>query len=595
MTIDPRPTAPHHDGSPLHVDPGAVRLGDRVPVRVRVPHTAGADRVLVRTLPDGEARLVEARIDRQDDHETWWVAEIGVDAPVLPYRFLIERDSPQGLRSVWLDAAGIHHHDVADATSFRLTTHRRAPAWLEGAVGYQVFCDRFARSDSWRGRPEAPDWANAAEWDDPVEPRGRHAVHQLYGGDLHGVREHLDHIAGLGVDVLYLTPFFPARSSHRYDATTFDQVDHLLGGDAALAALCVEAHRHGMRVIGDLTLNHTGVAHEWFTAARADAAAPEAGFYLFGEHPDDYVAWYDVPTLPKLDHRSEELRRRLLDGPDSVVARWLRPRPGHGPTAHLDGWRIDCANTSARHGGIDLNHEIARLTRATMLATHDDPWLVAEHAYDATVDLAAGGWHGVMAYQWFTRPLVQWLGTATPLTTMSARPMPRLDGPTAASAMRTLMAGAPWNCVTASMTMLDSHDTARIRTVVEGNRAAHLTALVALATFPGVPTLFAGSELGATGDSMDTARVPLCWDRNRWDHETLDATCAAIALRRTSPALATGGLRWLAGESDRLRFVREHPDERLLVELCRRTARPSAGPDQAELVLSLGNARVWRW
>lgn len=592
--IDPRPVEPHHDGSPLYVEPGPHRLGDRVAIRVRIPHSHRADRVFVRTLPDGEPRLVPAHVERSDDHEAWWEAEIGLDAPVLAYRFAIERDTPTGLRTAWLDGAGVHDHEVTDAASFRLTTHRPAPAWLAGAVGYQVFPDRFARSTEWAGRPPAPDWARPAAWDDPVEPRGRLAVHQLYGGDLHGLREHLDHLVDLGVDVVYLTPFFPARSSHRYDATTFASVDPLLGGDEALAELCVEAHRRGLRVIGDLTLNHTGVTHEWFTAARAGPDAPETGFYLFRDHPDDYVAWYDVPTLPKLDHRSAELQRRLLDGPDSVVARWLQPI-GADPTSHLDGWRIDCANTSARHADVDLNHEIARRTRATMLAAHPDPWLVAEHAYDPTVDLVAGGWHGVMAYQWFTRPLVQWLGTAHPLTTMSARPMGSLDGATAADAMRRLMAGTPWDAITASMNMLDSHDTPRFRHVVGSDTSAHLTALVALATFPGVPTVFAGSEIGARGDAMDSGRVPFEWDADRWDHELLAGTRAALALRRTSTALAHGGLRWLRSDAERIRFVREHPDERLVVELRRGDAPAAPGPDGAELVLELGGGRVWRW
>lgn len=596
--IDPRPVEPHHDGSPLYVEPGPHHLGDRVAIRVRVPHTHTADRVFVRTLPDGEQRLVPARADRRDDHETWWVAEIDLDTPVLSYRFLLERDTPNGLRTSWLDGAGLHTREVTDAASFRLTTHRPAPAWLAGAVGYQVFPDRFARSADWRDRPPTPDWARPADWDDPVEPRGRLAVHQLFGGDLHGVREHLDHIADLGADVLYLTPFFPARSSHRYDATTFDAVDPLLGGDGALAALCAAAHERGIRVIGDLTLNHTGDEHEWFAAARARPDAPETDFYLFGDHPTDYVAWYDVPTLPKLDHRSAELQRRLLDGPDSVVARWLRPAaglPAPAPGAHLDGWRIDCANTSARHGEVDLNHEIARRTRATMLATHPDPWLVAEHAYDPTTDLAAGGWHGVMAYQWFTRPLVRWLGTADRLVTMSARPMSSLDGIEATDAMRALSAGAPWDTITASMTLLDSHDTPRFRNVVEGDTSAHLTAMLALATFPGVPTVFAGSEVGVAGGAMDAARVPFPWDPDDWDDELLAGTRAALALRRTSPALARGGLRWLPAEPDRIRFAREHPDERLLVELCRGAARPAPGPVGGELVLSLGAGRVWRW
>ena len=90
----------------------------------------------------------------------------------------------------------------------------------------------------------------------------------------------------LGITTLYLTPVFPGRSNHRYDASTFDHVDPLLGGDAALASLTAAAHARGLRVVGDLTTNHTGAGHEWF-AASADPAAPESAHYLWNEAHDD--------------------------------------------------------------------------------------------------------------------------------------------------------------------------------------------------------------------------------------------------------------------------------------------------------------------
>jgi alpha-glucosidase len=188
---------------------------------------------------------------------------------------------------------------------------------------------------------------------------GHWRTHQYYGGDLDGIIAHLDHIASLGVGTIYLTPFFPADSNHRYDASSFSQVDPLLGGDEALARLAAAVHARGMRLMGDLTTNHCGSTHEWFRAAQADANSPEAGFFFFTEHPHDYAAWWGMKDMPVFDHRSAELRRRLYDGPDSVVARWL------GPHA-LDAWRIDVANMTGIHGDIDLNHELATTIRRTM-------------------------------------------------------------------------------------------------------------------------------------------------------------------------------------------------------------------------------------
>ena len=133
----------------------------------------------------------------------------------------------------------------------------------------------------------------------------------------------------LGATALYLTPIFPGRSNHRYNATTFAHVDPVLGGDEALVRLSRAVHERGMHIIGDLTTNHSGDDHEWFVAAQADPAAAERGFYYVADD-GSYAAWLDVATLPKFDLESPVLRERMYGRGDSVVARWLRAavRPG---------------------------------------------------------------------------------------------------------------------------------------------------------------------------------------------------------------------------------------------------------------------------
>ena len=219
----------------------------------------------------------------------------------------------------------MHDRDVTDAGDFRVSTEHRLPAWVPDQVGYQVFPDRYARG----GEPvETPAWALPADWDDPVVHRGPDVPFQWFGGTLDGVRERLGHLRDLGATLLYLTPFFAARSNHRYDAASFDEVDPVLSGDPALRRLLDAAHDLGLRVVGDLTTNHTGDLHPWFVAGDDDPAAPERDFYRIRDD-GSYESWLGVPSLPKLDHGSAEMRRRLYDGPDSVVARWLR----HSSTA----------------------------------------------------------------------------------------------------------------------------------------------------------------------------------------------------------------------------------------------------------------------
>jgi alpha-glucosidase len=578
---------PHHDGSTLHVSDVAPALGDVVTVRVRVPHAAsgapGADAVSVRAVRDGEPAWSGAEVERTDGDATWWQASLSVVNPVTSYRFLLS--GPGVGAYAWLNGTGLHARDVTDRADFRLVAQPAVPDWVSEAVVYQVFPDRFARSAQADGRA-LPDWAVAAGWDDEVAHDGPLTGTQVFGGDLAGIAERLDHLAELGATVLYLTPFFPARSNHRYDAATFDHVDALLGGDEALAELVSAAHARGMRVMGDLTTNHTGDAHEWFVAARADADAPEAGFYFFDEHPVRYASWLGVASLPKLDQSSTALRQRLYDGPGSVVARWLE--------AGLDAWRIDVANMTGRHGAQDLAHDVARTLAATARAVRPDVWVLAEHGHDAGPDLPGDGWHGTMDYAGFTRPVWTWLSDGDDLGRSffgAPAATPSLPASSVVATMREVHAEMPWRAQAASSLHLDSHDVARFRTAVGGGgsggispegRDRHLAGLALQMSLPGVPTVFAGDEIGLTGVDGEHARTPFPWHRREdWDEPTLQAYRTWTALRRDRVALRRGGLRWVFAGDDAMTFLREHPDERVLVHVARADHPPVALPLRA--------------
>ncbi|TGO04406.1 glycoside hydrolase family 13 protein [Serinibacter arcticus] len=571
----------HHDGSARFVAPGPYELGGTVALRVLVPDLAdgrdGVERLVLRSLRDGEPHLAPARRGARTAGGRWWHVDMRSTNPVMSYRFFL--GGPDGAYR-WLNAEGVHGRDTSDGADFLLRIDRSPPAWVADQVAYQVFPDRFARSS-----PDTvpPAWAVEAAWDEPVIGSGPGVERQWYGGDLDGVVARLDHVVELGAGVLYLTPVFEGRSNHRYDAVTFDRVDPALGGDDALRRLIAAAHERGLRVLGDLTTNHTGREHDWFLAAQADPGAPEAAFYRFRDHPGDYVSWLDVPSLPKLDHRSEELRARLYRGEGSVVARWIE--------AGLDGWRIDVANMTGRLGADDLAHEVAREIRATMHAVDPDAWLLAEHGHDAAADLTGDGWDGTMDYQGFTRPLWVWLNGGAPGAGAGAVEhglhflglpvdIPVLGADEVTRTMREVHAAMPWAAFAASTMHLDSHDTPRFRTVAGGGvkggvdlagagRDLHLLGLALQMTMPGVPSVFAGDEIGLTGTNGEHARTPFPWDRDAWDAATWEAYRTWVALRRDSVALRRGGLRWAHVGVDSLTFVREHAEQRLLVHVAR--------------------------
>lgn len=566
---------PHHDGSPLHLSDESPRLGEVVTVRVRTSTSDPVEEVWLRTTYDAEP-VYHPMTAFTEGPTTWWSGELPVHNPVTHYRFLLVRGEEQE----WLTAAGPVAIDVPDATDHVVSAYAAAPDWGRDGVVYQVFPDRFARSAAADERP-TPEWAIAAGWDDEVifEPLDPRTPLQLFGGDLDGVTEHLDHVEQVGADIVYTTPVFPGESNHRYNATTFDRVDPLLGGDEAYERLSTAVHARGWRILGDLTTNHTGDTHEWFTRAAADPLSPTRSYYYF-EPDGTYATWMGHTTLPKVNHGDPDLRAAMVEGPDSVVGRWLQP------PYDVDGWRIDVANMTGRLGALDVAREVARAVRHTAAELHDDPLVIGEHNHDATGDIDGDGWHGTMNYSGFSWPVWSWLrDPASPARPFGRpAPVPRRPGGQVVETFRAWHAAFGWRATCQSWNILGSHDSARIRTVV-GSAEVHRVAAGLQFTMPGVPMVFAGDEIGLEGVNGEDARRTMPWHRrDEWDTATLATYGALARVRRSHAALRHGALRWAHVDDDTIAYVRELAHERVLV-VARRA------PGEAFAISSTSGAR----
>ena len=555
---------PHHDGSPLYVSDEAPGLDDVVRVRVRTHHRTAPQAVWVRTTYDAEPTYAPLTRAGRIGEVQWWEGDLRVHNPRTHYRFLLAYvDGTQR----WLTGAGIVELDPPDTSDFVLTVHAPAPDWGRDAVVYQIFPDRFARSAAADDR-ETPAWAAPARWEEPVHFEGCDPLTplQFFAGDLDGIIDQLDHLAHLGVDVLYTTPVFPAESNHRYNASTFDRVDDLLGGDDAYARLSAAVHERGWHILGDLTTNHTGDTHEWFRSAIEGPHSPHRGWYHL--HPDgSYESWMGHRTLPKVNHTNPALRAAMVEGRDSVVGRWLQP------PYDVDGWRIDVANMTGRLGDLDVAHDVARAVRATARELHPEPWVIGEHNHDASGDVDGDGWHGTMNYSGFSWPLWSWLRAPDTPARPFGRPLPvpRRGGVVAVETWRAWLGAYGWKATCASWNILGSHDSARIRTLV-GDARVHRVAAGLQFTLPGVPMLFAGDEIGLEGVNGEDARRPMPWDRREsWDHATFEAYARLGRLRREHVGLRRGGLRWAHAGDDAIAYLREHPEGAYLV-VARRAA-----------------------
>lgn len=559
---------PHHDGSELYVSSQSPSIGELVTFRFRAPSDFRIDTAIMRAHLDGEPRFFSMQ-KFESLGEQWWSVKIEVINRKTHYRFLILN----GDRYTWLNAKGIHYNDVTSANDFQLLALNTFPKWIRSSVFYQIFPDRFASSDLYRARK--PKEFVPRDWN--ALPQGRHKTTgiEYFGGDLDGVTEHLDHIVDLGANGIYFTPFFPARSTHRYDAISFEEVDPLLGGNNALLRLKSETDQLGIALMGDLTTNHCGAGHSWLRKALADKSSRERGFFYWDKSAKHgYEGWWGLASLPKLNYNSLSLQKLMYAGKNSIVKKWLKS------PFQLSGWRIDVGNMTGIYRDDDIHHSVVTGVRNAVDEVDPNAWLIAENADHFPSDLDGFGWHGTMNYNGFMRPVWGWLAHKPQIEHGFfgvPTPIPNFSGPEMVRAMQDFSGAIPWQCFVSSMILLDSHDTARFRNVVGKNRARHIVGLGLLLTYPGVPSIFAGDEIGIEGAWGEDSRRTIDWTQKNWDKELLAEVKKLVKIRRNHRAFAEGGLRWMLIADDVVAFMRESFEESIMVILARGACKVKIG------------------
>ena len=555
----------HHDGSSRYVQlshPGDPRLGDGVTLRLRAGLQVPIERILLRTAPDGEQTFTEMQPAEQEPACRWWQVRLRLTEPVVSYRFLLFTEDG----AWWYNGAGLQCHIPTDALDFRLLADYQAPTWVRESVFYQIFPDRFADGDpannvrdgewEYRGHP-----ARARGWREHPSS-GPGSMVEFFGGDLRGIEAKFSYLEELGANALYLNPVFTAYSNHRYDVVDYENVDPHLGGNLALVSLRQAIRRRGMRLVLDIVPNHCGILHPWFQAALADPDSPQAGYFTFHQHPDQYESWLGVRTLPKFNYRSEGLRELMYQSADSVLRRWLKP------PYSIDGWRLDVANMLARQGADQLGVEVGRGIRAAIKAEDPEAYILGENFFDASTQLQGDMWDAAMNYTGFSKPLRYWLSKfeihqhAHPHLVSSPQPWPTQALVDTWQAHR---AAIPWAIARQQYNLLGSHDTPRVLTVLHGDRKKNFLAVTLMMTYVGVPGIYYGDEIGLGSDPEATTRDCMPWDSQYWDLELLGFYKKLVALRRSSPALSAGGFQVLLVADDLLAYLRDAEQEQVIV------------------------------
>ncbi len=565
----------HHDGSPRYVVAKKHSLGASVTIRLRTGLEAPIERIFMRTSPDGEQHMTPMRQVSSDSVSNWWKVDLKLHMLRMNYRFFLV--TTEG--GWWLTAVGMMHHTPTDATDFKILAHYHAPSWVHDTVFYQIFPDRFADGDPSNnvrsgeylcyGKPVI-----ARPWGERPRPHSESGGVEFFGGDLQGIIQKLDYLEDLGISALYLTPIFTAPSNHKYDVKNYKEVDIHFGGDVALVALRQALDERGMKLMLDMVPNHCGATHPWFLAAQADPSAPTAEFFTFHHRPNDYVSWFGVRSLPKLNYRSERLRELMYAGQDAIMRYWLRP------PFRIDGWRFDVANMLARQGESQLEHKIGRGIRRAVKAEAPDAYLLGEHFFDGTPQLQGDELDAVMNYRGFSLPLLNWLAGFDVVESWHPEYVDKHQLPTEslAAQWRAFMSAIPWQIAAQQFNLLGSHDTPRIETVLREDEALVRLAAAILFTYPGVPSVYYGDEIGLAGGRDPDCRRCMIWDPHEWNSGRRTYYQMLIQLRRTSPALRWGGFQLLYAAGDTLAFQREAPEERLLTVVRRRNDGLTALP-----------------
>ncbi len=382
------------------------------------------------------------------------------------------------------------------------------PFWVEDAVFYQIFPDRFANGD--------PSHLNGSTfaWDAAPTPYG------FQGGDLRGVIRKFDYLLDLGINAIYLNPIFQATSTHRYNTSDYFRIDYKLGDLSDFKALINLAHSNGVRIILDGVFNHCGRGFFAFNDLLENQDHSPFKDWFYVKHfpvraytpgtAEDYQGWWGYKSLPKLNTATPAVRQYILN----IARYWVEQG--------ADGWRLDVPNeiddddfwAEYRHVVRSVNPDAYLLGEIWNL----DPRWVGEKTFD-----------GLMNYP-LREAILKWLKGEETVAQFSER-------------IDKIQAVYPRENAYAMYLMLGTHDTERIFTALNGDLAKIKLAYLFQFTYPGAPAIYYGDEIGLEGGKDPGCRRTFEWNESRWQADLHQWVRRLVQLRKTNPVLRRGDFR----------------------------------------------------
>lgn len=487
---------------------GAIEAGTPLTLTLEFNRPSNPSEVFLVLTKDGESDVYYPMnyVETAPDSTVTYNVTVTVTTRGLYfYHFIINTEEKQ----FRIGSDGYLHAMLGKGHDWQLTVYEKvyaAPEFLKGGLIYQIMPDRFCDGgerkktksyaryrDDWYGLPEyLPDEAGKIRNDD------------FFGGNIRGIIKKLSYLKSLGVTCIYLNPIFEAHSNHKYDTGNYRKVDSDFGTADDLRELIAKAGKLGMKVMLDGVFSHTGDDSIYFNkygnydsvGAYNSVHSPYYGWYTFRNFPDEYDSWWNIDILPETREVNPAFSEYIC-GEDGIIRYWTEMGIG--------GWRLDVAD--------ELPDEfLDKATRAAK-AVNPDCLVLGEVWEDASNKISysrrrrylGGGQLDSVTNYPFKEDILNFVRSGDAA---------RLD-----NTVNSILNNYPKHVVDNLMNLLDTHDTARLisvlgdsgdtssrdkRAVAKVKDKEHTLALVKLAatlqyTLPGVPCLYYGDEAGLEG------------------------------------------------------------------------------------------------
>lgn len=483
---------------------------------------------------ENEFLIKEMYINSTTELFDFFKADISVDRDRYRYFFkLIDKDG----EITYLDERGLRSFEIPrkEATAFQYPYIAKRDLynpvnWLQEAVVYQIFVDRFCNGD------ESNDPRGTVPWGSQVTQTS------MFGGDLKGIISKLDYLKDLGIDLIYLTPIFKSSSNHKYNISDYHGIDPQFGTLDDAKVLVNECHNRGIRIVFDAVFNHSGDDFFAFKdVIKNGEKSRYKDWYFIDSYPVDqkevnyYTFAKNIKTMPKFNTANEEVKEYLL----KVGEFWVKQ-------VGIDGWRLDVCD--------EVDHDFWRNFKCRVKQAKEDAIIVGEIMHEATSFLKGDEMDSIMNYP-FKGAMVDFFARRSITVEQFNEILAQNVTIYIESITRQL-----WN-------LIGSHDTQRFLTEC-GNDVERMKLAIAFQfCYIGVPYIYYGDEVGLNGGEEPQSRKCMVWDKGKHNKELFNLYKKLIKIRKVNLPLIYGNYKSKYCKDGILVFERIYNNEKIIVAI----------------------------